>query len=424
MDKLVITLLSILAIIDCNVQVKEIIEITELKKMEPINLNPSCSITEIADSKSANYNFISTFEINDVISDIYDEYFEEYNSSLLVIDGYNNPMPGDVTTYRNNFDNILLCYSGCKTNDTYDDNKYIYCKLFYNTSSVTNDSIVNKPDELNLMTVNYPQTILNHKNNLFLIFYSKYFTMNQNFISYSIIDNNNKLLTLDEELNLDTPKGDEPGVLKVISAEFNQDLFLITMTYYNLYKLIGWIGRYDDISKSVQILNQNYFEIINNEKVYNFENYGTTISLDINDNCCFITPYFTNEDLTTNKLYLTIFDINGTRIFNNDTYISTLNNLNMCGGVTLKMINNNTSKYFLIYTMTNYQVNGYIFNLVYYDNGYKLDYINSVNLQNETQIYRSACFSILNDKLSMVSLTQYDQNNTKIYGQSWSVLND
>ena len=428
MWKCIIFILLSSEMVHCTIKFREIINITELKAMGPINLNPSCSITQFADSnRNENYNFMSTFGTNDVISNIYNEYFVEYNDSSLIIDGYNNPMPADVTSLKNDLNNILLCYSGCETNQT-EDNKYIYCKMFYNSSLITNNFIINIPNELNLMTADYPQIILNKANNLFIVFYSKYFTMEDNYISYSIIDNNHKLIKTDRKLNyLNTPT-DEPQILNVISSSFNNDLFLITMTYLNFYKLIGWIGQYDNVSGSVKILNHDYFEIVNRNDVFNDGNYGQSISINITNDCCFITPYFTNYNISTNKLYLTIFDISGKKIFNNDTYTSELNYGDECGAVYLKMVNSEaTTKYILIYAIADHYVNGYVFTLDYDTNHgqYSLNYINFVNLQNnnQTQKYRNACFSILNDKLCMVSLIGPYTSNPKIFGQSWEVLN-
>ena len=192
--------------------------------------------------------------------------------------------------------------------------------------------------------------------------------MYENFISYSIINQDNKLIICDINLNITHPEGFEPAILNVILSKFNDNLFLITMTYYNFYKLIGWIGHYNESTGLVDVSNKNYLEIVNNNNVFDFENYGNAISLNITQNCCFIIPYFTNNNVTTNTLYMTIIDMNGNKVLNNnDKYITVLNNSNICGTIQLTMINddnnNYNKKYFPIYTITNDQIIGYIFTI-------------------------------------------------------------
>ena len=72
-------------------------------------------------------------------------------------------MPADAATCKNKLNNLLLCYSGCESNES-QDNKYIYCK-FYNSSLITKRTVTNNPDDKDLMFADYPQIVSNNKDN-------------------------------------------------------------------------------------------------------------------------------------------------------------------------------------------------------------------------------------------------------------------
>ena len=431
-----------------TVSIKNVSDMIELKAMESTNLNPQCIISPYIDQNGGNLYWISGTQPANLISNIYDNQLLQYNNSNDMIltnslpfnVSHGSDIPDDAlgfpqcTSPANN--DIIMCYAG---GDDPSMKKEILCAIFNDkNSTLSNTFIINNSSNPDIESVSFPQIIC--QSNGYVVFYLSDgyhgFIKPGIMAEYTVLDLEGNILVQDQEINAKDEQFSQNDESFFQLTAFNDSLFLLTLSFFGDGEgPIGWIV-YDEIDNgnTMTIMNRSYFRIVTPPNM--ISDAYTTISLNVSNECCFVTMYQMVHNASYESLYVALMDINGNKITKNDYLISIVEGGSFPGGIELKMLNNDDgSQYFLIYESQagifgekyiDTYLYGWVYQLSYKNRKYGLNMINNVTLQASAYPYNieHVCLSNLNGQLLVAT---YAWNGSfynvplKMYGQLFSV---